>query len=57
MKACEVHDRCVVVFNGDDCPLCKAQETVQTICDEMEKSMTVLKELKKAGEVAGLRFN
>jgi hypothetical protein len=57
MKACEVHDRCVVVFNGDDCPLCKAQETVQTICNEMDKSMTVLKELKKAGEEAGLRFN
>ena len=57
MKACEVHERCIVVFNGDDCPLCKAQTTVQTICDEMEKSMAVLKELKRTGEEAGLRFN
>ena len=56
MRACEIHDQCIVVYNGDDCPLCKGQKTIKTMWEELEKSMTVLKELKKAGEEAGFKF-
>jgi len=57
MKACEVHDQCIVVYNGNDCPLCKGQKTIKTMWEELEKSVTILKELKKSGEEAGFRFN
>ena len=57
MKACEVHENGIVVFNGDDCPLCQAEKTLKAIWEEMEKSMTVLKELKRAAEETGLKLN
>jgi len=56
MKACEVHDQCIVVHNGDDCPVCKGQKTINTMWEELEKAMTILKELKKSGEEAGFQF-
>ena len=57
MKACEVHRNCIVVYDGDDCPLCKARETMKTMWEELEKSMAVLKEIKKSGEEAGFESN
>jgi len=57
MKACEIHGKSIVVYDGDDCPLCKGQETVKTMWEEIEKIMNVLKEVKKSGEKAGLEFD
>jgi len=57
MKACEVHDQCIVVYNGIDCPLRKGQKTIKTVWEELAKWVTILKELKKSGEEAGFRFN
>ena len=57
MQTCEDHSNCIVVFNGDGCPFCKAEKTVRTIWEELEKSMTILKGVKQAGEEAGLKFN
>jgi len=55
MKACENHDKSVVVFEEDACPLCKAEKGLKTIWAEMEKSLTILAELKKVAEEAGLK--
>ena len=55
MKACENHDKSVVVFEEDACPLCKAEKGLKTIWAEMEKSLTILGELKKVAEEAGLK--
>jgi protein-disulfide isomerase len=55
MKACESHDKTVVVFDDDSCPLCKAEKGLKTIWAEMEKSLTILAELKKVAEEAGLK--
>jgi protein-disulfide isomerase len=56
MKSCENHDKCIVVFQEGDCPLCTAEKTFKCVWEEMEKSMTILKELKQAGEEAGLKI-
>jgi protein-disulfide isomerase len=55
MKACESHDRSVVVFEEEACPLCKAEKGLKTIWAEMEKSLSILAELKKVAEEAGLK--
>ena len=57
MKACTVHSNCVVVYDGDECPLCKGHKTITTMWDEFEKSMALLKEIKKSGEEAGFKSN
>jgi hypothetical protein len=56
MKACEIHENCIVVFNADDCPLCKTQKMLTTVWEEVEKSMGILKELKGTAEQAGLKL-
>ncbi len=55
MKACENHEKSVVVFEEDACPLCKAEKGLKTILSETEKSLTILAELKKVAEEAGLK--
>jgi protein-disulfide isomerase len=55
MKACENHEKSVVVFEEEACPLCKAEKGLKTIWAEMEKSLTILAELKKVAEEAGLK--
>jgi len=50
MKVCGIHRNCIVVYAADDCPLCKSQETIKTMWEELEKSMALLKEIKKSGE-------
>jgi protein-disulfide isomerase len=55
MKACESHDKSVVVFEEEACPLCKAEKGLKTIWGEMEKSLSILAELKKVAEEAGLK--
>jgi protein-disulfide isomerase len=55
MKVCEKHDKSVIVFEEDACPLCKAEKGLKTIWAEMEKSLTILAELKKVAEEAGLK--
>jgi hypothetical protein len=56
METCETHNKCIVVFNGNGCPLCKAEETLKTIWEEIEQSMSILKDLKQTAEQAGLQF-
>jgi hypothetical protein len=51
MKACENHEMSVVVFSEDACPLCNAEKALKKIWVEIEKSMSILDELKRvAGE-------
>jgi hypothetical protein len=54
MKACENHDKSVVVFSEDTCPLCNAEKALKTIWVEIEKSMGILEELKRVVDEAGL---
>jgi len=56
MKACTIHNNCIVVYDGDDCSLCKGQKTMKTMWEELEKSMAVLKEIKKSREETGFEF-
>lgn len=55
MKACENHDKSVVVFSEDTCPLCNAEKALKTIWVEIEKSMAILEELKRVADEAGLK--
>ena len=57
MQVCETHDKCVVVFNGNGCPLCKAETIIKNIWEELEKSMGILREIKRAGGEAGLKIS
>jgi hypothetical protein len=54
MRACKTHDECVVIFVGDDCPLCKVQEILDTTIDELEKAMNILRKLKLATQECSL---
>jgi len=56
MKACTIHNNCIVVYGGNDCPLCKGQKTIKTMWDELEKVTNLLKEIKKSGEETGFEF-
>ncbi len=53
MKACENHNECIVVFNEDGCPLCKAEGKLKAIWEEIEKSMGIMKHIKQVAEEAG----
>ena len=54
MKACENHNESIVIFNGDVCPLCKAEKKLKTIWEEAEKSMAIMKQIQmKAEETEG----
>jgi hypothetical protein len=55
MKACENHDKSVVVFSEDTCPLCNAEKALRTIWVEIKKSMGILEELKRVADEAGLK--
>jgi hypothetical protein len=55
MKACENHDKSVVVFSEDTCPLCNAEKALKTIWVEIKKSMGILEELKRVADEAGLK--
>jgi len=57
MKACENHNEAIVVFNADVCPLCKAEKTIKTIWEEVEKSMTIMKQIKQTAEETGMKFD
>ena len=57
MKACENHNGSIVVFNGDACPLCKAEKKLKTIWEEVEKSMEIMKQIKMTAEEAGLKID
>jgi len=56
MKSCENHNESVVVFNGDSCPLCKAERKLKNIWAEVEKSMAIMKQIQKTAEEAGLKI-
>jgi hypothetical protein len=47
MQACKNHDKCIVIFERVDCPLCKAEEVVKTAWEEVEMSLTRFKRLKQ----------
>jgi len=53
MKACESHNECIVVFNEDGCPLCKAEKKLKAIWEEIEKSMEIMKHMKQVAEEEG----
>ena len=55
MKTCENHDKSVVVFSEDPCPLCNAEKALKAIWVEIEKSMGILEELKRVADEAGLK--
>jgi hypothetical protein len=55
MKACENHEKSVVVFNEDICPLCNAEKALKKILVEIEKSMGILQELKGAADETGMK--
>lgn len=55
MKACENHERSVVVFSQDTCPLCNAKKALKRIRVEIEKSIGKLEELKRVADEAGLK--
>jgi hypothetical protein len=55
MKACEKHNGSIVIFNGDVCPFCKMAQSLKTIGEEIEKSMGLMEQLKRAAEEAGLK--
>jgi hypothetical protein len=57
MQDCGNHNECVVVFNGDDCPLCMAEKVLKNLEKEIEKSRAILKEFRRAAEEIGLKFN
>ncbi len=53
MRTCERHSDSIIVFNGDVCPLCKAEERLRTVGEEIEKSMKILLEIKASTEGGG----
>ncbi len=53
MKACENHNACIVIFEEEGCPLCKAEGKLKTIWEEVEKSMTIMRQIKQAAEGEG----
>lgn len=55
MKACENHNECIVIFDEDICPLCKAEAKLKTLREKIEKSMGIMKQIKQAAEEAGLK--
>jgi hypothetical protein len=57
MRACENHNEIIVIFNGDVCPLCKAETKLKSIWEEVEKSMGIMKQIKRTAEEAGLKFD
>ena len=56
MKACENHNESIVIFNGDSCPLCRAEKKLKNIWEEMEKSMTIMKQIQMTAEETGLKL-
>jgi hypothetical protein len=57
MQDCGNHNECVVVFNGDDCPLCMAEKILKNLAEEIEKSRAILEDFRRAAEQIGLKFN
>ena len=57
MQDCGNHTECIVVFNGDDCPLCIAEKILKTLEQEIEKSRAILNEFRRAAGEIGLKFN
>ncbi len=57
MQDCGNHHECVVVYNGEDCPLCLAEKILKNLAQEVEKSMVILKDFKRAAEEVGLKFH
>jgi len=55
MKACVNHEKSVVVFSEDTCPLCHAEKALKKILVEIEKSMGILEELKRIVDENGLK--
>jgi len=56
MKACENHNESIVIYNGDFCPLCRAEKKLRTVGEEVEKSMAIMKQIQRAAEEAGLKI-
>jgi len=47
MRACNDPDKCIVIFEGADCPLCRAEEIVKSAWEEMELSLARFKRVKQ----------
>jgi len=57
MKTCENHNECIVVFNEDVCPFCRAEKKLKTIAEIIEKSMPIMKEIEMAAQESGQASN
>ena len=57
MQACKNHDKCIVIFEGDNCPLCKAGDELKSAWEGVESSLTQLKSLKQKLEDAIFDLN
>jgi predicted DCC family thiol-disulfide oxidoreductase YuxK len=55
MKACENHTETIVIYNGNACPLCKAETKFKTILEEVQKSMTIMKQIQTTAGEAGAK--
>ena len=55
MKACENHTETIVIYNGNACPLCKAETKFKTILEEVQKSMTIMKQIQTTAGEVGLK--
>jgi len=53
MKACEDHNECIVVFNEDGCPLCRAEAKLKAIWEEIGKSLGIMEHIKQVAQEAG----
>ncbi len=57
MKACQNHNECIVVFDGDVCPFCKTAKNFKAVGEEIQKSRGIMEALKRVAEEAGLKFD
>jgi hypothetical protein len=55
MKACENHNESIVIFNGDVCPFCTMEKNLKTIGEEVEKTMSIMKQIHMTAKEAGLK--
>ena len=53
MRDCQKHNGSIVIFNGKICPLCKMENKLKSIREELEKSMVIMREIQVKAKEAG----
>lgn len=46
MQTCENHNRCVVVYDSQNCPLCEAEDKVEMLEEDLVKANDDIDELR-----------